>query len=86
MLARREDVMITDDVEADLQALRHPGQLCRTTQQTLTPAEKRIFMAPDPGLQTAVDAWPARAMVAGTLALQLEQAMHRFATEADPSR
>jgi hypothetical protein len=28
----------------------------------------------------------ARAMVAGTLALQLEQAMHRFATEADPSR
>ena len=49
--AGRADVMVTDDVEAELQARRRPGQLCRTYPGTLTRGEKRILMARDPALQ-----------------------------------
>ncbi len=57
--AGRADVMVTDDVEAELQARRRPGQLCRTYPGTLTRGEKRILMAPDPALQAVVDGWLA---------------------------
>jgi cyclohexadienyl dehydratase len=83
ILAGRADVMITDDVEADLQALRHPGALCRTLRATLTNAPKQILMAPTPELQTAVDRWLAGAIAAGVPRNDLEAAMRRFASERD---
>ena len=76
--AGRADVMVTDDVEAELQARRWPGQLCRTYPGTLTRGEKRILMAPDPALQALVDEWLAEAMAAGVPARELEQAMQAY--------
>ena len=79
--AGRADVMVTDDVEAELQARRRPGQLCRTYPGTLTRGEKRILMARDPALQALVDEWLARAMAAGEPARELERAMQAYVSD-----
>ena len=79
--AGRADVMVTDDVEAELQARRWPGQLCRTYPGTLTRSEKRILMAPDPALQARVDEWLAEVIAAGVPARQLEQAMRAYVSD-----
>lgn len=57
LAAGRADAMITDDVEADLQAKNHPGKLCRAFPSTLTRADKAIFMPRDPQLLKAVNDW-----------------------------
>jgi cyclohexadienyl dehydratase len=56
IVAKRADVMITDDVEADLQAHQHPG-LCRTYPGTLTHSNKAILMPRDPELVKAINEW-----------------------------
>jgi cyclohexadienyl dehydratase len=76
--AGRADVMVTDDVEAELQARNRPGQLCRTYPGTLTRGEKRILMAHDPALLSLVDEWLASAMAAGVPTRELEQAMRAY--------
>jgi cyclohexadienyl dehydratase len=76
--AGRADVMVTDDVEAELQSRRWPGQLCRTYPGTLTQGDKRILMARDPVLQSAVDAWLQSQIAAGEPLRMLEQAMHDY--------
>ena len=76
--AGRADVMVTDDVEAELQARRWPGQLCRTYPGTLTRGDKRILMARDPALQAAVDAWLQERIAAGEPARALERAMQEY--------
>lgn len=78
--AGRADVMVTDDVEAELQARRRPGQLCRTYPGTLTRGEKRILMARDPALRAVVDQWLAGAIAAGEPARELERAMQAYVT------
>jgi cyclohexadienyl dehydratase len=62
--AGHADVMITDDVEAELQAHHHPG-LCRTFSGTLTHAGKAILMPHDPELVTAVNGWLTPAIASG---------------------
>jgi cyclohexadienyl dehydratase len=62
--AGRADVMITDDVEAELQAHHHTG-LCRTFPGTLTHSDKAILMPRDPELISAVNAWLQPAIAAG---------------------
>jgi cyclohexadienyl dehydratase len=79
--AGRADVMVTDDVEAELQARRRPGQLCRTYAGTLTRGEKRILMARDPALQAVVDEWLAEAIAAGESARELERAMQAYVSD-----
>ncbi len=79
--AGRADVMVTDDVEAELQARRRPGQLCRTYPGTLTRGEKRILMARDRALQAAVDEWLAKAIAAGEPARELERAMRAYVSD-----
>jgi cyclohexadienyl dehydratase len=78
IVAGRADVMVTDDVEAELQSRRRPA-LCRTYPGTLTRGEKRILMTPDPALRAAVDAWLRAAMAAGEPARELEHAMRAYA-------
>jgi cyclohexadienyl dehydratase len=79
--AGRADVMVTDDVEAELQARHRPGQLCRTYSGTLTRGDKRILMARDAALQAAVDEWLARAIAAGKPAHELERAMRAYVSD-----
>ncbi len=72
LAAGRADVMITDDVEAELQARRHP-ELCRAFPGTLTHADKAIFMPRDPGLVKAVNDWLEPAVAAGRPARVLNE-------------
>jgi cyclohexadienyl dehydratase len=76
LIAGRADAMITDDVEADLQAHRHP-ELCRTLPGTLTRADKAIFMVQDADLLDAVNDWLSRAIAQGVPARLLQDAMSR---------
>lgn len=70
----RADVMITDDVEAELQALRHPA-LCRTTPATLNRSDKAVLMVDDAALESAVNAWLQDAIAHGVPARELRAAM-----------
>jgi cyclohexadienyl dehydratase len=69
--AGHADVMITDDVEAELQAHHHPG-LCRAFPGTLTHTDKAILMPRDPNLVKAVNDWLAPAIAAGEPARMLK--------------
>ena len=79
--AGRADVMVTDDVEVELQARRRPGQLCRTYPGTLTQGDKRILMVRDPALQAVVDEWLAKVIAAGEPARELERAMQAYVSD-----
>lgn len=70
--AGRADVMITDDVEVELQIRRHP-ELCRPYRGTLTRADKAILMPRDPDLVAAVNNWLAGEIGAGTPARLIER-------------
>jgi cyclohexadienyl dehydratase len=70
--ANRADVMITDDVEAELQTRAHPD-LCRTFRGTLTHADKAVLMPRDEALVAAVNAWLAQSIKAGEPARLIER-------------
>ena len=70
--AGHADVMITDDIEAELQSRHYPG-LCRVFSGTLTHADKAILMPRDPDLVTAVNDWLTTAVAAGEPARVLQE-------------
>jgi cyclohexadienyl dehydratase len=71
--ARRADVMITDDVEVELQTHRHP-ELCRAMRGTLTHADKAVLLPQgDAELTAEVNAWLASAIKEAEPAHLLEQ-------------
>jgi cyclohexadienyl dehydratase len=68
--AGRADVMITDDIEVELQVRREP-RLCRATRATFTTAEKAILIERDAALTAAVDEWLKRELAAGRVERRL---------------
>jgi len=74
--AGRADVMITDDVEVELQRRRHPD-LCRAMPGTLTHSDKALLMPRDPALVSAINAWLTDSINAGEPARLLQEQLNR---------
>ncbi len=77
----RADVMLTDDVEAELKSAQDP-RLCRSFAGTLNRVSKALWMRPDPALADAVDGWLEAATRKGETGRWLREAMH---AAADPT-
>ncbi len=67
LAAGEGDVMITDRVEVELQAARHP-ELCATMSGTLNRQEKAYLMPQDEPLKEFVDTWLDAVLADGTVA------------------
>jgi cyclohexadienyl dehydratase len=85
LVAARADVMITDDVEAELQHRLHP-ELCRTSRATFTRAQKAWLVQPDAALLARVDAWLGQRVKERTVARLIEQELAKAAGQDRASR
>lgn len=57
IIAGRQDVMVTDGVEVDHQALLHPELCAAAVAAPFTQAQGAFLLQPDPALEQAVDAF-----------------------------
>jgi cyclohexadienyl dehydratase len=78
LIAGRADVMLTDDVEAELQQHRHKAVLCRTMRSLLTHADKAWLVQPDRALLAEVERWLGPRVKRGSVS----SALRRLLTSA----
>ena len=77
IVAGREDVMVTDGIEVDHQALLHP-ELCATAVPApFTRLEKAFMLPQDPAFVAAVDRWWAGEVASGGWARALNAAQRQ---------
>lgn len=74
--AGREDVMVTDGIEVDHQALMHPGLCAAAVPAPFTRLEKAYMLPRDPAFVAAVDAWWADQQRTGAWQRALDAAQH----------
>ena len=75
IVAGRADVMVTDGIEADHQAVVH-SELCPTNAKPFTRLEKAYWMPKDKELVAVVDAWLADEKASGAWDRILDKAQH----------
>ena len=76
IVSGKADVFVTDGIEVDLIAKRHPGVLCAATVQgPFTHLTKAWYFPKDPPLKQAIDGYLTPAKTDGTWAATLEAAM-----------
>jgi cyclohexadienyl dehydratase len=76
IVAGRADVFVTDGIEVDLIAKRHPGVLCAAAVPApFTHLTKAWYFPKDAGLKQAIDGYLAPAKADGTWTATLEAAM-----------
>lgn len=74
--ADKADVMVTDGIEADMQAKLNPGVLCAVpVAAPFTHFDNAYLLRKDPALKQAVDQWMTGALSSGLWKAKLDAAM-----------
>ena len=74
--AGREDVMVTDGIEVDHQALLHPGLCPAAVAAPFTRLQKAYMLPQDPAFVSEVDRWWAGEVASGAWSRALDKAQH----------